>query len=261
MNKKIKKWGLCALVGLFTAAAFSLEWTGYDIVKAPSANNILNHIDPTCRHLTNGEIELARTIFGSCIDYDKVKIFNRPHFLVLTGAKAMAPNGHIYVAEPNLRTPDFSKGNILMQALFLHEMTHVWQHQKGLNVRKEAFLEWTKNGFDYCKAYNVAAETNLTETSRDKENLHFLKTMNDFGALNIEQQATIIENYYLNLYTLNSWADQSGSTRRQTPVLTPLRQALQNYKDQLTLTEQKSQSYLPIKPHTVQVPDNPVAGF
>ncbi len=45
----------------------------------------------------------------------------------------MAPLGHLHFhPESSVYCDDFSTAPIERQALFIHEMTHVWQHQKGL---------------------------------------------------------------------------------------------------------------------------------
>src|SRR3712207_4575800 len=45
----------------------------------------------------------------------------------------MSPNGNIYFhTKGDLWADDFGATHVHRQALFLHEMTHVWQHQKGI---------------------------------------------------------------------------------------------------------------------------------
>ena len=46
----------------------------------------------------------------------------------------MAPNGHIYFGEELRGVADWSLESLQRQGLFIHEMTHVWQHQHGVNV-------------------------------------------------------------------------------------------------------------------------------
>ena len=89
------------------------------------------------RKLTEGEIRLAKTVFGDAIDYSKVKIYHKSYlpFGAQPNNVAMAPNGNIYF-DPNgtLYHDDFSTAGIDSQALFIHEMTHVYQHQHGEKV-------------------------------------------------------------------------------------------------------------------------------
>src|SRR5690606_41237304 len=52
----------------------------------------------------------------------------------------MAPNGNIYFHPRSLAyRDDFSVAETYLKGLFIHEMTHVWQHQGGTNVRKAIF--------------------------------------------------------------------------------------------------------------------------
>jgi hypothetical protein len=46
----------------------------------------------------------------------------------------MAPDGNIYFGSEMRYTEDFSKEDLSYQGRFIHEMTHVWQHQRGIFV-------------------------------------------------------------------------------------------------------------------------------
>jgi hypothetical protein len=84
------------------------------------------------RPLTDGEIVLTRPIFGSAIDYARVRIVRRRWWPFQTRGIVMAPNGNIYFhPESPLRSDDFAAERLHAQGLFIHEMTHVWQAQKG----------------------------------------------------------------------------------------------------------------------------------
>jgi hypothetical protein len=84
------------------------------------------------RPLTLGETALAHLIFGDAIDYAAVRIVNRRWFPFQPRETVMAPDGHIWIP-PNSSAwcDDFSLASQSMQGLFIHEMTHVWQAQKG----------------------------------------------------------------------------------------------------------------------------------
>ena len=82
------------------------------------------------RPLTQGEIELARSMFGDAIDYGPVKLVRRKWWPFQPRGIVMAPTGniHFHPASP-LWSEDFSKERLSLQGLFIHEMTHVWQAQ------------------------------------------------------------------------------------------------------------------------------------
>lgn len=84
------------------------------------------------RPLTGGEIALARSVFGNAIDYQRVRIVRGRWWPFQPRNTAMAPDGNIYF-HPNgpLWSPDFASEPLHRQGLFIHEMTHVWQAQKG----------------------------------------------------------------------------------------------------------------------------------
>jgi hypothetical protein len=84
------------------------------------------------RPLTVGETALARPVFGDAIDYARVRIVRGCWWPFQPRNVAMAPNGNIYFhPEGPLWSPDLAAEPFDRQALFIHEMTHVWQAQKG----------------------------------------------------------------------------------------------------------------------------------
>ena len=83
------------------------------------------------RALTDGEITLARSMFGEAIDYARVRLVRRRWWPLQPRGIVMAPTGniHFHPADPRW-SEDFSKEPLSSQGLFIHEMTHVWQTQK-----------------------------------------------------------------------------------------------------------------------------------
>ena len=82
------------------------------------------------RPLTPGEIALARTMFGDAIDYAKVTIRRRKWAFFQPKRVTMAPRGHIHFHPLGTGyCDDFALQPLHRQALFIHEMTHVWQTQ------------------------------------------------------------------------------------------------------------------------------------
>lgn len=85
------------------------------------------------RPLTDGEIQLAKSVFGDSINLSRVEICHRKWFPFQPRHVVMAPRGHIHFhPRGNLFRSDFSKERLHLQGLFIHEMVHVWQHQKGI---------------------------------------------------------------------------------------------------------------------------------
>lgn len=83
------------------------------------------------RGLTEGEIDLARSVFGDAIDYSRVRLINRKWWPLQPRNFIMAPTGNLHFnPKGSLWSGDFSKESIPLQGLFIHEMTHVWQSQK-----------------------------------------------------------------------------------------------------------------------------------
>lgn len=85
------------------------------------------------RALTPGEIMLARSIFGDAIDYGRARIAKRKFWWFQPRHYAMAPFGCIHFhPRGDLYREDFAAADDGMQGFFLHELTHVWQHQRGV---------------------------------------------------------------------------------------------------------------------------------
>jgi hypothetical protein len=82
------------------------------------------------RRLTEGEVALARGVFGGAIDYSKVTIRRRKWFPFQPRRITMAPRGHLHFHPlGDAYCDDFSGMPPLRQGLFIHEMVHVWQTQ------------------------------------------------------------------------------------------------------------------------------------
>lgn len=99
----------------------------------------------TSRPLTSAERDLAASIFGRAIDYDRVKVHNRKWFWFQPRKVTMAPDGHIWFhPEGGLFCEEFCATPLHRQGLFIHEMTHVWQHQCGiaLILRRHPFCRY-----------------------------------------------------------------------------------------------------------------------
>ncbi len=79
---------------------------------------------------------MASLLFRGSIDYSRVRIYNRRYlpFGLQPRNCAMSPNGAIYFHK-SCCLVDFSTGSEGARHWFLHEMSHVWQHQLGYAVR------------------------------------------------------------------------------------------------------------------------------
>lgn len=100
------------------------------MLRAPPEN-----IRPPARRraLTEGEEAMVRSIFGDALDYGKIGVANRKWFPFQPRHTTMAPVGTIHFNPANsLYREDFSRASLPLQGLFIHEMVHVWQHQRGI---------------------------------------------------------------------------------------------------------------------------------
>jgi hypothetical protein len=124
--------------------------------------------------LTKGEIGLVERMFGASVNTALVTINARTWWPLQPKTVVMAPDGHIWChPKGGLFCDDYSAAPLALQALFIHEMTHVWQHQSGI------FLPLRRHPF--CRyAYTLQAG----------------KPLRAYG---LEQQAEILAHAYLAL--------------------------------------------------------------
>lgn len=107
---------------------WALPW-----LKLPWFIKKYQKIKPPIRHLTDGEVALALSVFGELMDYSRVRVVNYPYIPWQSDDVFIAPNGWIFVGGRHYRD-DFSAHGRLYQQIFIHEMTHVLQYQHGINV-------------------------------------------------------------------------------------------------------------------------------
>ena len=108
----------------------------------------------TIRPLTEGERNLAGSMFGRALLYEAVTVKRSRWFPFQPVNILMAPTGHVHVhPESEYWSEDYSKERLHLQALFLHELTHVWQSQK----RGKYFLPLMRHPF--CR-YDYAVRAN-----------------------------------------------------------------------------------------------------
>lgn len=143
------------------------------------------------RPLTQGEIDMSRLVFDDAIDYSIVRVHNREYlwFGLQPDDTAMAPNGQIYF-NPKHFQEDFSDptspGD---QWWFIHEMTHVWQHQLGYPVKWRGAL---RVGLGY--EYELAEDRRLSD-------------------YNMEAQGNILADYFALMFLRNVYAMRQANYR------------------------------------------------
>lgn len=122
------------------------------------------------RQLSEAELLISKNIFGSNIDHKKVRInIGGP----LTWIYPAVTIGHTISFPKNNYNPD----NVKDQALFIHEMTHVWQYE---NI-----------GFIYAprSLYEEISQKNAYVVHYDEKKA--------FIEYDLEEQAEIMAEYHL----------------------------------------------------------------
>ena len=122
---------------------------------------------PYSRRLTVDEKALAYSVFGDSLETRQIQL--KTAWWVLKNY-AVSPNGNIYFNKANW-IDDFSKVALSKQSWLIHELTHVWQLQRGLKVVRGALI--------------------------NRRYRYVLQAGKPFFAYGIEQQARIVQDYFV----------------------------------------------------------------
>lgn len=127
---------------------------------------------PVLRPLTQGERALAAEVFGASLDTGRVRLLAIPYW-----SRAFVASGRLVVWPARSMRSDFAAPEtpLSVKAVFVHELTHVWQAQRGVNL----LLGKLKAG-DGPRSY-----------------AYDLSAGPSFAELNIEQQAMVVQHAFL----------------------------------------------------------------
>ncbi|MFN3521434.1 MAG: hypothetical protein ACK4YQ_04245 [Phenylobacterium sp.] len=146
------------------------------------------------RPLTAGEAALCAEVFGEGLDPVRVRLWAQP---LNWPTRAFVAGPRLVVWPWRAALADFTAPGVRLgaQAMFVHEMTHVWQAQNGVNL----LLAKLRAG-DGPRAY-----------------AYDLGSGREFADLNIEQQAMVVEHAFV--------ASRGGTTPHDAAAYAALRDA------------------------------------
>jgi hypothetical protein len=126
------------------------------------------------RRLAEGERALAAQVFGDGFDARRVRLLAIPFW-----NRAFVAGGGLMVWPARAARMDFSAVEVPVaeQARFVHELVHVWQAQRGLNL---PLAKLRAGDSPAAYAYDLAGGVR-------------------FEALNLEQQAMVVEDAFRRL--------------------------------------------------------------
>ncbi|MFK3888180.1 vgr related protein [Sphingomonas sp. NPDC079357] len=84
-------------------------------------------------------------MYGGAIDYSAVSLANRKWAFFQPRDVVMAPRGCIHFhPRGDLWCEDFAAASLDRQGLFIHELCHIWQHQRGvfLPLKRHPFCRY-----------------------------------------------------------------------------------------------------------------------
>ncbi len=126
------------------------------------------------RPLTDGERALAVEAFGDALTLAAIRVLPAPWPF----DRAFVPGrwfGRDWIVWPKQTLPpDIAAAPLRLQAMLIHELTHVWQAQQGVNL-----LTGKIRAGDKPSSYEYPVGIDC-----------------DWGGLNIEQQAMVVEHRF-----------------------------------------------------------------
>jgi hypothetical protein len=120
------------------------------------------------RPLTDGERAIAAGLFGTALDPDNARLHRAKWWPLQPRNVVMAPDGDIWFhPKGGLWREDFSIAPPRLQGLFVHELTHVWQHQSGLflPLRRHPFCRYRYDIVSGCplRQYGIEQQAMIVE--------------------------------------------------------------------------------------------------
>lgn len=122
------------------------------------------------RHLTSSEVQEAQLVFGPALKTDNVTV-SEGGLMTVGGYARTVPN-HIYFPSGSIRMP-----------LMIHELTHVWQYQRGEGWGSLPGMIWEA----IVANYDYGGEEGLKQARVSGQS---------FSDFTTEQQGDILQHYY-----------------------------------------------------------------
>ena len=131
------------------------------------------------RSITGGEEKFLRAVFVDTLPYSRQQV--APNTDNLGGKNNSITPGSTPFMSTNIWCADFSDPSVskLPKSSFVHEFVHVWQFYHGITKLSAMWL-YVRNLGDYAQAYP-----------------YDLSDSDDLTDYNIEQQASIIQDWWL----------------------------------------------------------------
>lgn len=148
------------------------------------------------RKLTSGEIKLAKSIYKNTLNYEVIKIYFGSFFPLDAQNEDtfVTPNGSIYIM-PKHYKDDYSIESVSYRKLFIHELAHVWQHQRKTNVLLNA------GALQACSILTALSYDpyiyNIWETATVAQYVKYKSSTKRFLDCNLESQAEIFADYWV----------------------------------------------------------------
>ncbi len=121
------------------------------------------------RALTDGEAALAREAFGDAVRLDTVRLIGWPFARAFVAGRWFGRDWIVWPARALVE--DFASAALGVQGVLVHELTHVWQAQQGVNLlfaklkAGDSIASYTYDTDDTCRweGLNIEQQAMLVE--------------------------------------------------------------------------------------------------
>lgn len=116
---------------------------------------------------------IAARLFGADLDPDPVRVHRAKWWPLQPKNVAMAPDGHLWFHPGGwLWREDYAGADPILESLFAHELTHVWQHQQGLclPLRRHPFCRYRYRLIEEqpLEAYGIEQQAMIVQHAHDR---------------------------------------------------------------------------------------------
>jgi hypothetical protein len=167
------------------------------------------------RALTSDERNLARPIFGSSIDYSRVRL------IPLSILEYRIVGNNIYTPD------DFTIRNPYMTQTLIHELTHIWQYQhSGTSYISESLMVQigatiSRGARNFAYNYQIGANQTFFDFSPEEQGLlveNYFSMLHDQATLATDQAASIRWMYNSNHFGPDGFPARLTTSQRQAEI-------------------------------------------
>lgn len=165
--------------------------------------NSTRGVEGSLRRLTSGEVKLLSNVFGGNINSSIIWVRKESFFPfgLQLNDYGMTPLGDMYVRDESY-SDDYSLEEKCDKHFFIHEMTHSFQYQHGMNVFVRGIASCVAGYMYRLSEGKLLSDYNMEQQASIVADYYYLKNYgeNDFFKLRTRNYIGVIDSSTLGLY-------------------------------------------------------------